>query len=58
MKKAEWETPGLDLAEWVSAWAMRYHMNQVEETRYSVDQSLLKEHFPMQVVTRGCRAEL
>lgn len=32
---------------------MRYYMNQVEETRFRVDQNLLKEYFPMQVVTRG-----
>lgn len=28
-------------------------MNQVEETRYHVDQNLLKEYFPVQVVTQG-----
>lgn len=54
--KAEWETQGPDLDEQVSAGDMRYYMNQGEETRYSVDQNLLKECFPMQVVTRGCRA--
>nr|KAF6402676.1 thimet oligopeptidase 1 [Rousettus aegyptiacus] len=53
LKKAECEARGLDFDGRINAWDMRYYMNQVEETRYRVDQNLLKEYFPTQAVTRG-----
>lgn len=53
LKEAECEHRGLPFDGRIHAWDMRYYMNQVEETRYRVDQNLLKEYFPMQVVTRG-----
>lgn len=53
MKEAECKKRGLPFDCRINAWDMRYYMNQVEETQYSVDQNLLKEYFPMQVVTAG-----
>ncbi|KAM5237863.1 thimet oligopeptidase [Ctenodactylus gundi] len=56
LKAAECARRGLPFDGRLHAWDMRYYMNQVEETRYHVDQNLLKEYFPMQVVTRGLLA--
>ncbi|KAK2086987.1 Thimet oligopeptidase [Saguinus oedipus] len=53
LKRAECERRGLTFDGRIHAWDMRYYMNQVEETRYRVDQNLLKEYFPVQVVTQG-----
>uniref|UniRef100_G1QPT0 Thimet oligopeptidase n=1 Tax=Nomascus leucogenys TaxID=61853 RepID=G1QPT0_NOMLE len=53
LKRAECERRGLTFDGRIHAWDMRYYMNQVEETRYRVDQNLLKEYFPVQVVTHG-----
>ncbi|XP_042335103.1 thimet oligopeptidase [Sceloporus undulatus] len=53
MKRAECERKALPFDGQIHAWDMRYYMNQVEETQFHVDQNLLKEFFPMQVVTEG-----
>ncbi|KAH0625984.1 hypothetical protein JD844_034383, partial [Phrynosoma platyrhinos] len=53
LKRAECERRALPFDGQIHAWDMRYYMNQVEETQFHVDQNLLKEFFPMQVVTEG-----
>uniref|UniRef100_A0ABM5F758 Thimet oligopeptidase n=1 Tax=Pogona vitticeps TaxID=103695 RepID=A0ABM5F758_9SAUR len=53
LKRAECKKRSLPFDGRINAWDMRYYMNQVEETQYRVDHNLLKEYFPMQVVTAG-----
>ncbi|XP_035987760.1 thimet oligopeptidase [Fundulus heteroclitus] len=53
LKQKECERRGLPFDGQLHAWDTRYFMTQVEETQYAVDQNLLKEFFPMEVVTRG-----
>ncbi|KAG8594471.1 hypothetical protein GDO81_001215 [Engystomops pustulosus] len=53
LKKKESQKQGLEFNGQIDAWDMQYYMNQVEETTYNVDQNLLKEYFPIEVVTTG-----
>lgn len=47
-KKAECRRQGLDFDGWTNMEDKCYSVNRVEETHYSVDQTLLTECFPMQ----------
>uniref|UniRef100_A0A669E613 Thimet oligopeptidase n=1 Tax=Oreochromis niloticus TaxID=8128 RepID=A0A669E613_ORENI len=53
LKEKECQKRGLPFNGELHAWDTRYYMTQVEETQYAVDQNLLKEYFPMEVVTQG-----
>ncbi|XP_033996797.1 thimet oligopeptidase [Trematomus bernacchii] len=53
LKEKECQKRGLPFTGELYAWDTRYFMTQVEETQYAVDQNLLKEYFPMEVVTQG-----
>ncbi|KAM4548341.1 thimet oligopeptidase [Odontesthes bonariensis] len=53
LKEKECQNRGLRFTGELHAWDTRYFMTQVEETQYAVDQNLLKEYFPMEVVTHG-----
>lgn len=53
MKEEECTKRGLPFDGELHAWDARYYMTLVEETHYAVDQNVLKEYFPMEVVTRG-----
>nr|XP_020464706.1 thimet oligopeptidase [Monopterus albus] len=53
LKEEECQKRGLPFNGELHAWDTRYFMTQVEETQYAVDQNLLKEYFPMEVVTQG-----
>ncbi|KAM6938061.1 thimet oligopeptidase [Lycodopsis pacificus] len=53
LKEKECQKRSLPFNGELHAWDTRYFMTQVEETQYAVDQNLLKEYFPMEVVTLG-----
>ncbi|KAM3619781.1 uncharacterized protein V6R79_013422 [Siganus canaliculatus] len=53
LKEKECQKRSLTFDGELHAWDTRYFMTQVEETQYAVDQNLLKEYFPMEVVTQG-----
>ncbi|XP_040040216.2 thimet oligopeptidase isoform X1 [Gasterosteus aculeatus] len=53
LKEKECQKRNLPSNGELHAWDTRYFMTQVEETQYAVDQNLLKEYFPMEVVTQG-----
>ncbi|XP_060640699.2 thimet oligopeptidase [Anolis sagrei] len=53
LKRAECEGRGLPFDGRLWAWDLRFYMNLLEETRFSVDQERLKEFFPLEAVTQG-----
>ncbi|KAM9365421.1 thimet oligopeptidase-like [Pholidichthys leucotaenia] len=53
LKEEECQKRGLPFDGKLHAWDCLYYMTRVEEIQYAVDQNMLKEYFPMEVVTQG-----
>ena len=53
LKKEECDKYNFNCSENLEFWDVYYYMNKVEEIKYSVDQNLLREYFPLEKVTKG-----
>ncbi|KAK2155249.1 hypothetical protein LSH36_245g03012 [Paralvinella palmiformis] len=52
-KKEECEKYGYEFDNKIHMYDYRYYMTRVEEKKYAVDKNILKEYFPLEVVTKG-----
>jgi len=53
LKKIECEKYGYEFNDKLDFWDFRYYLCLIEEEKYAVDQELIMEYFPLDIVTKG-----